>query len=116
MPTSKSNEVPELLKSIEALMTLMQGLLGDIKEHSTSLAIVKERLESLTGNVEALSHVVRDGNGQGSMVTRLALIEQSIENIEKGFDELKEHVREYTPEIIACEAITVAMVANPIIG
>lgn len=94
MSTSQNGSVvpEELLRSLEATTTLIQNLLGDIKEHSTSLATVKTKLEAVSISVEALSGVVRDGNGKGSLITRLALAEKAIEDIEKGFDGLKEEV------------------------
>src|SRR5271157_60330 len=83
---------PEILKSLETVTLLMENILADIKDHSTSLAIVKTKLEDLTENVEVLSHVVRDGNGQGSMVTRIALAEKSLEDMEEQINELKDEV------------------------
>lgn len=56
------------------------------------MATVKTKLEAVSISVEALSGVVRDGNGKGSLITRLALAEKAIEDIEKGFDGLKEEV------------------------
>jgi hypothetical protein len=92
MPDSQNSNdnMSDLLKSLQSVTTLMNNLLGDIKEHATSLALVKAKLENLTENVEILSHVVRDGNGQGSVMTRLALVEKSLEDIEETFHELKE--------------------------
>jgi hypothetical protein len=99
MPGYQSNIPEELLKSLQHVTTLMQNLLGDIKENSTSLALVKEKLESLTSNVNALSHVVRDGNGKGSMITRLALAEKSIEDFEQDLHEIKEEINSAIREI-----------------
>ena len=82
----------ELLKSLQSVIILMQNLLGDIKDHATSLAMVKVKLESLTENVDILSHVVRDGNGKGSLMTRLALAEKSLEDIEEEFHDLRGEV------------------------
>lgn len=92
MPDSQNpnDNMSDLLKSLQSVTTLMNNLLSDIKEHSTSLALVKAKVESLTENVETLSHVVRDGNGKGSIMTRLALAEKALEDIEEEFHELKE--------------------------
>ena len=99
MPTSQNNIPDELLKSLESTTTLMKNLLDDIKDHSTSLAIVQAKLESLGDSVETLSHIVRDGNGRGSMITRLALIEKTTEDIEEHFDELKDEIKKDIDEI-----------------
>ena len=87
MPASKNNDLSqELAKSLESATSLMNDLLGDIKDNATSLATLKVKLESLSDSVESLSHIVRDGNGKGSMVTRVALTEQSLGHIEDSFD------------------------------
>ncbi len=99
MPTSQNKIPDELLKSLESTTTLMKNLLDDIKDHSTSLAIVKEKLESLSSSVEILSRIVRDDNGKGSMITRLALIEKTTEDIEEHFDELKDEIKKDIGEI-----------------
>lgn len=101
MTTSNNKLTEELARSLESATMLMQSLLGDIKGHSTSLAIVKAKLESLSKNVESLSHIVRDDNGNGSLVTRLALIEQSIDGVESGFNGLKSEVDVALKEIKA---------------
>src|SRR5271157_4277084 len=93
MPDSQNSNqenTDSLLKSLQSVTALMQNLLSDIKENSASLAIVKTKVDSLKENVEVLSHVVRDGNGEGSMITRLALVEKSLEDIEEEFHEMKE--------------------------
>jgi len=98
-----SNKIPdELLRSLEATTVLMSTLLDDIKEHSTSLTLVKAKLESLSDNVETLSHIVRDGNGKGSMITRLALVEKATENIEDSLDDLKVELRKDLEELKDC--------------
>jgi len=104
MPTSENNNklAEELAKSLESATALMQDLLGDIKGNATSLALVKAKLESLSDNVETLSHIVRDGNGKGSMITRLALVEKSTEDIEENFDELKKELSSAVKELRAC--------------
>lgn len=100
MTTSDNSKLAEeLAKSLESATNLMQELLGDIKDNATSLALVKAKLESLSSSVEILSHIVRDGNGKGSMVTRLALVEKSVENIESNFDELKKVLQEAMGEL-----------------
>jgi len=104
MPDSQSpnDNMSDLLKSLQSVTTLMNNLLSDIKEHATSLALVKAKLESLTENVDTLSHVVRDGNGKGSVMTRLALAEKSLEDIEEEFHELREENVASVKEIKRC--------------
>lgn len=93
MLDSADNRLPEeLLKSLSAVTIMIQNVLSDIKEHSTSLAILRTKLEDLTNNVNELAHVVRDGNGKGSMMTRVALAEKALEDIEEQINDLKEQI------------------------
>jgi hypothetical protein len=92
MPDSQNDNsaiISELFKSLQSATALMQNLLSEIKDHAVSLAMVKVKLESLTENVETLSHVVRDGNGKGSMMTRLVLAEKELEDIEEEFHDMR---------------------------
>jgi len=103
MPTSQNNKLSqELSSSLKSATSLMNDLLGDIKDNATSLAMLKVKLESLSDSVESLSHIVRDGNGKGSMVTRIALTEQSLEHIEESFDEFKAEMSRVIREV-KCE-------------
>jgi hypothetical protein len=94
MHTSQNGKVvpEEILKSLEITTSLIQNLLGDIKEHSTSLAMVKTKLEALNTSFGSLSEVVREDTGKGSLVTRLALAEKAIGDIEKSFGGLKQEI------------------------
>lgn len=89
----------ELAKSLESATTLMQDLLGDIRSNATSLAEFKIKLESLREMVDTLSKIVRDGNGKGSMITRLALVERSIEELDKYTEEIGDKVEKLEDEI-----------------
>ena len=99
MSDNENNITPELLKSLSAVTLMVQNVLSDIKEHSTSLAIVKTKLEDLTDNVEILSHVIRDGNGKGAMTTRIALAEKSLEDMEEQINDLKDEIHTSLREI-----------------
>jgi len=103
MPPSENDKiVEELVKSLESATTMIQSLLGDIKENSSSLTLVKAKLESLSSSVETLSHIVRDGNGEGSMMTRLVVLETLVDNIDGDFDALKKEVTEAVKELRKC--------------
>ena len=97
--SDNNNFPPDILKGLNVVTLLMQNVLSDIREHSTSLAIVRTKLEDLSGNVEVLSHIIRDGNGQGSMITRLALAEKALEDTEEQINELKDGITTSIKEI-----------------
>jgi len=91
MPRSiKSDQLAEnLASSLKSTTELVQKLLDEIRDNSTSVAIMKEKFESLNENVATLSHIVRSGNGKGSMITRLALTEKAIEDLNEHLVEIK---------------------------
>lgn len=87
LPNNKAFE--SLLDSLNVTVSLVNNLMGDMRDQSGSLILLKAKLDSLTENVETLSHIVRDENGKGSMVTRLVLAERTIKDLEEHFDELR---------------------------
>ena len=103
MPRSNKNDPQELAQdlagSLKLTTDLIHNLMDEIKDNATSFAVLKERLESLGDSVEYLSHIVRDGNGKGSLLTRLALFEQSLNTIEDKFDDFKDEAEEAIKEI-----------------
>lgn len=65
---------------------LAQELLDEIRETQTDFAAIKTELHILHENVKGLSRLVRDGNGDMSILTKLALLNQKIEDIIKWKD------------------------------
>jgi len=55
------------------------------------MAVLKGKLDGIEEKVQYLSHVVRDGNGEKSIITRLALLEKDLSDLEK---ELEEHTKD----------------------
>jgi chromosome segregation ATPase len=96
-PNKKSFE--ELLNSLNTTISLVNTMMGDMRDQSTSLIVLKAKLESLTENVEVLSHIVRNDGGQGSVVTRLALLEKIVEDLEENIDCIKNDVHEEVKSI-----------------
>jgi DNA-binding ferritin-like protein len=84
-PPKNINDVllERLAEGLDSTSQLTHTLLNEIKESEADFATVKTELNILRENVKALSDVIRDGNGATSILTRMALIEQRISNIEK---------------------------------
>jgi len=82
----------DLARSLQATTSLMQSLLGEIRDNATTLAVLKEKLESLSEKVENLNYTVKSGNGKGSLITRLALVENDLKDLDKTLAEYKEEV------------------------
>ena len=85
-----NNEVVEdLAKSLQVTTSLMQTLLSEIQDNATTLAVLREKFDTLGDKVQSLSRLVRDDNGEKSVVTRLALIEKALEDINEDLVEIK---------------------------
>jgi len=90
MARSQNNDLAEdLAASLKSTTLLIQTLLGEIKENGTSLALLKYKLEEMNEKVESLTVIVSKGNGKESMVTRLALLEDDLGDLEEVLKEYK---------------------------
>lgn len=74
-----------LAEGLDSTAKMTQALLSDLRESEADFAAMKTELNILKENVKGLSELVRDG-GTSSILTRVALIDQSIENIKKWMD------------------------------
>lgn len=88
MTTSQGREskaeqilIEEFIKDLESTALQVQRLLEEIRDSKINFVAIKTELKFLVDNVKELSTIVRDGDGSGSVLTRLALIERSIEDI-----------------------------------
>ena len=86
------NLVEELLKSIQSTTSLIQGFMGEMKSNATALATLEAKLESLSEIARVLSKIVRDDNGNKSILTRIALIENDLGDLFINYKEFKTHV------------------------
>ena len=75
-----------LAEGLDSTAKMTQALLSDLRESEADFAAVKAELNILKENVKGLSSIVREGDGTSSILTRVALIEQSIETIKKWMD------------------------------
>lgn len=94
MPANNNRLIDDLAKSVTTTTSLLEGLLDEIRDHSTSLALLKDKLASINESVSSLSSVVREGNGTPSIVTRLALLEKEIKDINEYIIEFKTKMTE----------------------
>ena len=84
----------DLASSLKVTTSLMKEVVAEIRDNATAVAVMREKINSLGDSVETLSHIVRDGNGKGSMITRMALAEKTIEDLEQSIDDFKEAIRD----------------------
>jgi DNA repair exonuclease SbcCD ATPase subunit len=74
-----------LAEGLDSTAKMTQTLLSDLRESEADFAAMRAELNILKENVKGLSELVRDG-GTSSILTRVALIEQNIDNIKKWMD------------------------------
>ena len=90
MPSNNNKElVEDLAKTLQSTTAIMQSLLGEIHDNATTLAVLREKLESLKSKVESLSSTIKDGNGKESLITRFAIVENDMEDLDKKIDHYK---------------------------
>jgi chromosome segregation ATPase len=106
-----------LAEGLDSTSKLTHALLNEIRDSEADFASIKTELAMLRENVKGLSSIVREGNGAASLLTKIALIEQKLETIDKWLDNhvdvhqrskteisvLKKHVEELTVRLSALE-------------
>ena len=91
MVSSESDKhlIAELLKSMQHTTSLIQTLMTEFKDNAIVLATLESKLESLNENARTLSKIVRDDNGNKSVLTRIALLENDLNDLTIGYKEFK---------------------------
>lgn len=107
MTSSENNNqlAGDLAKSLQATTSLVQTLLGELRENAANMAVLKEKLDGIEEKVRYLSYVVRDGNGEKSIITRLALVEQELEDINEALNDNKSDRAEIQARISRVKAL-----------
>lgn len=87
MPETESSDIllARLAEGLDSTAKMTQALLSDLRESEADFAAMKTELNILKENVRGLSELIRDG-GASAILTRVALIEQNIENIKAWMD------------------------------
>lgn len=80
IPNASDILLARLAESLDSTAKMTQSLLSDLRESESDFAAMKTELSILKENVKGLAELVRDG-GTSSILTKVALIEQSIDNI-----------------------------------
>jgi chromosome segregation ATPase len=88
MAESNTNNLmfEKLAEGLDSTSKLTHALLTEIRESEADFAAIKTELSILRENVKGLSNIVREGNGATSLLTKIALIEQRIDSIDKWMD------------------------------
>lgn len=107
----------KLAEGLDSTSKLTTALLTEIRESEADFAAIKTELAILRENVKGLSFIIREGDGATSLITKIALIEQKLDTIDKWLDNhvdvhqrakteiatLKGHVEDLTSRLTALE-------------
>lgn len=78
--------IEEFIKDLEATSEQVQKLLDTVRASELDFAAIKTELRILCENVKDISSLLRDGEGGVSLVTRMALLEQKVRELEKDIE------------------------------
>jgi NurA-like 5'-3' nuclease len=85
MPNTSEILLARLAEGLDSTAKMTQALLSDLRESEADFAAIKTEVNIIKENVKGLSELVRDG-GTSAILTRVALVEQSIKNIQQWLD------------------------------
>lgn len=79
----KLDEDTQVTKALQATSILLNSLIDDVRDNTKETSSLRAELKALGEIVRILSRMVRDGNGGHSIITRLAVAEDTIDKIQK---------------------------------
>lgn len=83
--------IEEFIKDLEHTAEQVQELLIEIRESKVNFAQIKTEIRFIVDNIKQLSAIVRGNGTAGSIVTRLAIVEQAVK-------EIKDYISEDTKD------------------
>lgn len=86
---------------LNRLAASLENLLDELKESQVEFATIKSELAVLHNSVQILSKIVRDGDGNMSILTKIALLEQKIDDILKWQDRHQETHQRLKGDIVS---------------
>lgn len=86
MSNGDAQMIEEFIKDLEATSEQVQKLLDTVRASELDFAAIKTELRILCENVKDISSLLRDGEGGVSLVTRMALLEQKVRELEKDIE------------------------------
>jgi hypothetical protein len=73
--------------------------MSELRDNATALATLEAKLQALHENMQGIIKVVRDDNGNKSIVTRMALVEKELKDIDERYSNLKEEIEKKFVEV-----------------
>jgi adenine deaminase len=85
--------IDQFIKDLEGTADQVQKLLDTVRASELDFAAIKTELRLLCINVKEISSILRDGDGGVSLITRIALLEQRVKELEKDLDKKDDLVK-----------------------
>lgn len=86
MPPSLTKINDEFLRDLEEVSDQVSSLLREVRNSEVDFAGIKTELRVICDSVKELSTIIRGGEKGISLLTRVALLEQQLEQLEKHDD------------------------------
>ena len=88
MPQSETNYpfeflTQKLIDKTQETQSLLEKIANNVSSNSIAIQTIKIEFSNVHTSVEQLSKILRDGNGQPSVITTLALLDTKIKNLEQ---------------------------------
>lgn len=73
---------------------LRESLAAELRDQGYALAAFSNELKNLREDADSLSKIIRDGNGQPSLVTQVSLLDNDIDNLKKENEWMAERLKD----------------------
>lgn len=78
-----AHTLEQFIKDLEFTSRQVEDLLREVRGSELDFVSFKTELRILCDNVKELSTIIRDGDGDGSLLTKFALLKQRVDTLEK---------------------------------
>jgi uncharacterized protein involved in exopolysaccharide biosynthesis len=75
--------INDFVKELEQTAQQVKDLLNELRDSKIDAATIRLELKFVVENVKELSSIIKDGDKNGAVLTRLALLEQSVNYIKE---------------------------------
>lgn len=90
---SGDRAIEEFINDLEATSDQVKKLLDTVRAGELDLTALKTELRILCENVKDLSSLIRGGDGGMPLITRIALLEEKLKDLEKDIDKKDENAK-----------------------
>ena len=92
--STTANNVKHMTESIADLKRAVETNQQKISDVATQVSLLDASVKVANDNQAKLFKIIRDGNGQPSVLDRLTVVEAKLEHIEEDIDEMRKVVEE----------------------